>query len=95
MGIREVQERVSERIEKVPGRYADGTLNISRVAEIGKQRAIGNSVVARARACVCVFVRACVRVCVCMCATFCVCVSMCGTSLYRPKERPNVFYIFI
>ena len=110
MGIREVQERVSERIEKVPGRYVDGTLNISRVAEIGNQRAIGNSVVV----CVCVCVRACarasVRVCVCVCATFCVCVSMCGTSLYRPKERPevsfafefdpwtsfyNVFYIFI
>ena len=34
--IREIQERVSERIEKVPGRYVDGTLNISRVAEIGK-----------------------------------------------------------
>ena len=26
VGIREVQERVSERIEKVPGRYVDGTL---------------------------------------------------------------------
>ena len=38
----------------------DGTLNNSRVAEIGKQRAIGNSVVVR----VCVFVRACVRACV-------------------------------
>ena len=38
VGIREVQERVSERIEKVPGRYVDGTLNICRVAEIGKQR---------------------------------------------------------
>ena len=25
-GIRDVQERVSERIEKVPGRYVDGTL---------------------------------------------------------------------
>ena len=37
VGIREVQERVSERIEKVPGRYVDGTLNISRVAEIEKQ----------------------------------------------------------
>ena len=88
----------------------DGTLNNSRVAETGKQRAIGNSVVVR----VCVFVRACVRACVCVgvCVrtTFCVCVSMCGTSLYRPKERPevpfafafdpwtsfyNVFYIFI
>ena len=32
VGIREVQERVSERIEKVPGRYVDDTLNISRVA---------------------------------------------------------------
>ena len=31
-GIREVQERVSERIEKIPGRYVDGTLNIYRVA---------------------------------------------------------------
>ena len=43
--------------------------------------------------CVCVFVRACVRVCVCVVcvrATFCVCVSMCGTSLYRPKERPEL-----
>ena len=37
MCIREVQESVSERIEKVLGRYVDGTLNISRVAEIGKQ----------------------------------------------------------
>ena len=96
MGIREVQERVSERIEKVPGRNVDGTVKASRVAERGRQRAIGNSVVV----CVCV----CVFVCVC------VCVSMCGTSLYRPKERPevsfafefdpwtsfyNVFYIFI
>ena len=33
MGIREVQERVSERIEKVPGRYVDGTLKASRVAD--------------------------------------------------------------
>ena len=32
MGIREVQERVSERTEKVPGRYVDGTLKASRVA---------------------------------------------------------------
>ena len=32
MGIREVQERVSERIEKVPRLQVDGTLNISRVA---------------------------------------------------------------
>ena len=56
--VREVQERVTERIEKVPGRYVDGTLNISRVAEIGKQRAIGNSVVV----CVCVLC-VCVRVC--------------------------------
>ena len=50
MGIREVQERVSKRIEKVPGRYVDGTLKASRVAERGRQSAIGNSVV------VCVFV---------------------------------------
>ena len=45
MGIREVQERVSERIEKVPGRYVDGTVKASRVAERGRQRAIENSVV--------------------------------------------------
>ena len=50
MGIREVQERVSERIAKVPGRYVDGTVKASRVAERGRQRAIGNSVVV----CVCV-----------------------------------------
>ena len=46
----------------------------------------------------------------CVRATFCACISMCGTSLYRPKERSglsfafefdpwtsfyNVFYIFI
>ena len=37
VGIREVQERVSERIEKVPRRYVDGTLKTSRGAEIGKQ----------------------------------------------------------
>ena len=72
MGIREVQERVSERIEKVPGRYVDGTLKASRVAERGRQRAIGNSVVV----CVFVYMRSSVRACLCVCvrATFCVCV---------------------
>ena len=65
VGIREVQESVSERIEKVPGRYADGTLNISRVAEKGKQRATGNSVAV------------CVSVCVCVHAFFCACVCVC------------------
>ena len=90
MGIREVEERVSERIEKVPGRYVDGILKASRVAERGRQRAIGNSVVVCECVCVCVCVymrssvrvcvRACVRACVCVCvracvrATFCVCV---------------------
>ena len=49
VGIREVQERVSERIEKAPGRYVDGTVKASRVVERGRQRAIGNSVVV----CVC------------------------------------------
>ena len=79
MGIREVQERVYERTEKVPEQYVDGTVKASRVVERGRQRATGNSVVARARACVCV----CVCVCVCMhesvCArarAFCVCVSV-------------------
>ena len=76
MGIREVQERVSERIEKVPGRYVDGTLKASRVAEIGKQRAIGNSVVVCV--CVCVFLRACVRACVCLraCDVLRVCINL-------------------
>ena len=74
MGIREVQERVSERIAKVPGRNVDGTLNISRVAERGKQRVIGNTVVVCV--CMCVFLRACVRVCVCERVTFCVCINV-------------------
>ena len=82
MGIREVQKRVSERIEKVPGRYVDGTLKASRVAETGRQRAIVNSVVLCVCVCVCVhaFFRACVRARACVCvrarprATFCVCV---------------------
>ena len=55
MGIRTVHERVSERIEKVPGRYVDGTLKASRMAERGREREIGNSVVL------------CVCVCVCVC----------------------------
>ena len=59
VGIREVQERVSVRIEKVPGRYVDGTVKASRVAERGRQRAIGNSVVVCV---VCVYARA--NVCV-------------------------------
>ena len=67
VGIREVQERVSERIEKVPGRYVDGTLKTSRVAERGRQTEIGNSVVARVRVCVCVCV-----MCVCVCESVCV-----------------------
>ena len=63
VGIREVQERVSETIEKVPERYVDGTVKASRVTERGRQRAIGNSVVV------------CVRVCVCVCmwGVWCVC----------------------
>ncbi len=68
MGIREVQERVSERIEKVPGRYVDGTLKTSRVAERGRQTEIGNSVVV----CVCVCVFVCVCVCVCASVRGCV-----------------------
>ena len=71
MGIREVQERVSERTEKVPGRYVDGTLKASRVAERGRQRAIGNSVVV----CVCVYMRSSVRACT-LCVSACACV--CG-----------------
>ena len=40
----------------------DSTLKNFRVAKIGKQRAIGNSVVV----CVCVFMRACARACLCV-----------------------------
>ena len=104
---------VSEPIEKVPGRCVDGTLKASRVAERGRQRAIGNSVVVCVCVCVCVctcvlpcvraFVCVCVRVRVCVCV--CVCVSacvrrfvhvytICGTSLYRPKERPELSVTF-
>ena len=73
MGIREVQERVSERIEKVPGRYVDGTVKASRVAERGRQRAIENSVVVSVcGVCVCVHARECV--CARVRATFCACV---------------------
>ena len=88
MGIRKVQERVSERIEKVPGRYVDGTLNISRVAERGKQRTIGNSVVVCVCVCVCVcvFVLAGVRVCVCVRATFCVYISVCHLLVQIKKK---------
>ena len=113
MGIREVQERVSERTEKVPGRYLDGTLKASRVAERGRQRAIGNSVVVCVCLCVCTCVFPCVRACACVCACvrrFVHVYTICGTSLYRSKERPelsvafefdpwttfyNVFHIFI
>ena len=115
MGIREEQETGSERIEKVLGRYVDGTVKASRVAERGRQRAIGNSVVVcvcvvcvHARACVCArvrfgFVYQCVRVCVCVCVCVCVraCVrcfvhvhTICCTSLYRPKERPELSVAF-
>ena len=97
----------------------DGTVKASRVAERGRQRAIGNSVVvcvcgvcvhARASVCassrafwVCVSVRTCVCVCVCVCvcarARACVrCFvhvhTICGTSLYRPKERPELSVAF-
>ena len=44
MGIREVQERIFERTEKVPGWYVDCTLKASRVAERGRQRETENSV---------------------------------------------------
>ena len=80
MGIREIQEKVTERIEKVPGRYVDGTLKISRLAERGRQTEIGNSVVVCVCVCACVHaffctcVRACVRVRVCVYVCVCVCV---------------------
>ena len=86
MGSWKVQERASERIEKVPGQYVDGTLNISQVAERGKQSdwkwCSCECVCMCVLACMCVF--ACVRCCVC------VCVSVCGTSLYWPKQSGPV-----
>ena len=113
MGIREVQERVSERIEKVPGRYVDGTVKASRVAERGRQRTIENSVVmCVCDVCVCMRASVCARACVlglCISANVCVCVCVCvcacvrcfvhvhtisGTSLYRPKERPELSVAF-
>ena len=107
MGIREVQERVSERIEKVPGRYVDGTLKASRVAERGRQRAIGNSVVVCVCVCVCVhaFFRACVCLCVCVraCARTCVraCVrrfvhvyTICSTSFVPTKTEARTLGCF-
>ena len=91
MGIREVQERVSERIEKVPGRYVDGTLKASRVAERGRQRAIGNSVVVCECVCLCVCVCTCVLPCVrafvCVCACVCVCVCACMRARARVCVR--------
>ena len=97
LGIREVQERISERIVKVPGRYVDGTLKTSRVAERGRQSEIGNSVVV----CVCTYVLLCVRACMCVCGCVCVCVrrfvhvyTICGTAMYRPKERPELSVAF-
>ena len=90
-GIREVQESVSERIEKVPGRYVDGTLNISLVAKIGKQRAIGNSVVACVCVCVCVRACVCVHACVRACVRACVCLRACDVlCLYM-----NVWHLLV
>ena len=95
LGIREVQERVSERIEKVPGRYVDGTLNISRVAEIGKQRAIGNSVVVCV--CVCVCVCSCVRACVCLraCDVLCVCINVWHLLVQTKREARSLVCFLI
>ena len=107
MGIREVQERVSERIENVPGRYVDGTLKASRVAERGRQSAIENSVVvcvcvcvcvhAFFRACACSFVRARARACVCVCVRVCDVLSMCIQFAASPctgQERPKLSVAF-
>ena len=107
MGIREVEERVSERIEKVPGRYVDGTVKASRVAERGRQRAIGNSVVvcvvcvyARASVCararafwVCVSVRTCVCVCVRACDVLCMCIQFVAPPC-TDLERPELSVAF-
>ena len=47
------------------------------------------------------FVYQCERVCVCVCVCVCACVrcfvhvhTICGTSLYRPKERPELSVAF-
>ena len=89
MGIREVQERVSVRIEKVPGRYVDGTVKASRVAERGRQRAIGNSVVVCV-VCVCMRASVCARACafwVCVSVRTCVCVCVCVRACVRACVR--------
>ena len=59
VGILKVQEETSERTEKVPGRYMDGTLKVCRVTYREREREgwIGYRVV------VCVCVCACVRAC--------------------------------
>ena len=71
MGIREVQEKVSERVEKVPERYVDGTLKASRLSERGRRREIGKSVAVCVCVCVCVCVRVRARVCVLYCVRAC------------------------
>ena len=78
VGIREVQERVSERIEKVPERYVDGTLK-ARMAERGRQTAVGNNVV----------VRSSVRVCVCACDVLCMCIQFVAPPCADQKRGPN------
>ena len=56
----------------------DGTLNISQVAKIGKQRVIGNSVVMCVCVCVCSCVCAHVHACVCLhaCDVLCLCINV-------------------
>ena len=69
----------------------------------GRQRAIGNSVVVCVCLCVCTCVLPCVRAfararaCVCVRALarrFVHVYTICGTSLYRPKERPELSVAF-
>ena len=61
----------------------DGTLKTSRVAERGRQTAVGNNVV----------VRSSVRVCVCV-RRFVHVYTICGTSLCRPKEGTELTVAF-
>ena len=89
MGIREVPERVSERIEKVPGRYVDSTVKASRVAERGRQIAFGSSAVV----CVCVCGVVCVHACVC--ATFCAYVYNLWHLLVPTKKEAQTFGCFL
>ena len=75
------------RIEKVPGQYVDGTLNISRVAERGKQ----SDWKWCSRECVCMCVLACMCVFACVQCFVCVCVYQCVAPPCIDQNRVGLF----